>query len=54
MSLAKMNKYKSRSERYKNSVRKIKIIALFAAIAGVVLLYKNRVYIWDWLRWQFS
>ncbi len=45
--------YKSRREKLANAQRNTKLIFIFALIAGAILLFKNRVSIWDWLATYF-
>lgn len=46
-------RYKSRREKVKQQGNNLRMIILFVAIAAVVLAYKNRVAIYDWLRYAF-
>lgn len=46
-------KYKSRRERYETTKRNTKVTLVFAGLALLVLLFKNRVAIYDWIRFQF-
>ena len=45
--------YKSRRERYLRDKRNFKLILIFAAIAGVVLMFKNREEILFYLKTIF-
>ena len=46
-------RYKSRREKVKQHGNNLRMMILFAFIAIVVLAYKNRVAIYDWLRYAF-
>ena len=46
-------RYKSRREKVKQHGNNLRMILLFAFIAAAVLAYKNRVAIYDWLRYAF-
>jgi len=50
MSYSGRRRYKSRRERYQRTTRNLRIFFIFAAIALVVLLFKNRIYIYDYIR----
>ncbi|MCI5082178.1 MAG: hypothetical protein MRY78_10805 [Saprospiraceae bacterium] len=50
---SRMRNYKSRRERYEQSTRNIRIIFIFAIIALVVFLFKERYEIWGWLKTYF-
>lgn len=46
-------RYKSRRERIDQHGKNIRMMIIFALIALVVLAWKNRVGIIDWLRYAF-
>ncbi len=46
--------YKTRRERLDLHQRNIRLILIFAAIAAVVLIYKNRRDIWFYIETSFS
>ena len=53
MSYSSRVRYKSRREKNKNTVRKIKVFLLVALIFLVVLGLKNRIAIIDYIRTYF-
>ncbi len=53
MAYTPKHRYKSRHERYQTTKRNTKLILIFAGIALVILLFKNRVYLWDMVRFYF-
>ena len=53
MSYASKKRYKSRREKFDRQKRNTRIILLFALIALLVLIYKNRYPIYDYLRVYF-
>ena len=50
MAKTRRRRYKSRHEKWLQTKRNTRIIIIFAMIALVVLLFKNRYEIWDWVR----
>lgn len=46
-------RYKSRRERVEQHGKNFRMMILFAVLALAVLAYKNRVFIFDWLRYAF-
>lgn len=46
-------KYKSQRERYEESTRNIRLIAIFLLIGLVVWIIKDRYKIWAWLETFF-
>jgi len=50
---SRMRNYKSRRERLEQSTRNIRIIFIFAAIALIVYVFKERYEIWAWLKTYF-
>ncbi len=53
MSYSTRKKYKSRREKFNRIKRNTRLILIFGSIAAVVLLFKNRWYIYDWFRTLF-
>lgn len=53
MSYTGRHRHKTRRERYERNRRNLRTIALFALIALVILAFKNRVYIYDTVRFWF-
>lgn len=53
MSYTSRNRYTNRREKYAKSMRKLRIIVIFVSIALLVLVFKNRVAIYDWFRLLF-
>ncbi|MEM1320252.1 MAG: hypothetical protein AAGG75_08345 [Bacteroidota bacterium] len=53
MAYSSRRKYTSRRERYARNKRHIRMVFIFAVVAAIVLLYKNRVAIFDWLRYAY-
>ena len=49
MALSKRHRYKNRREKYEQSRRNIRMFLLFAALALAVLIFKNRVWLYDWI-----
>ncbi|MFK7807081.1 MAG: hypothetical protein AB8F74_04690 [Saprospiraceae bacterium] len=49
MALSKRHRYKNRREKYNQSMRNLRMLAIFGGLALVVLIYKNRVWIYDWI-----
>ncbi len=47
------HRYKSRHERFQQTKRNTKMVILFACIALLILIFKNRVYLWDLVRFYF-
>jgi len=47
------HRYESRQEKRARIARNTKVVVAFAAIALAVLTFKNRVYIFDMLRYLF-
>lgn len=45
--------YKSRREKNAIAARNLRVTLIFLGLALLVLLFKNRIAIWDWLRLQF-
>ncbi|MDP4711017.1 MAG: hypothetical protein NWR67_10535 [Saprospiraceae bacterium] len=45
--------YKSRRERLNSSLKSIRMILIFGSIALLVLIYKNRWDLWNWLKTYF-
>lgn len=45
--------YKSRRERNALAWKRFRTVLIFVGIALVVLIFKNRVAIWDWFRLLF-
>ena len=46
-------RYKSRRERLNRHGNNLRMILIFVLIALIILGYKNRVAIYDWLRYAF-
>lgn len=46
-------RYKSRRERVDRHGKNLRMVFIFIAIAAIVLIYKNRVSIYDWIRYSF-
>ena len=53
MAQSRKRNYTSRRERYDKSIRNIRIISIFAFLALLVLIFKNRYDIWAWLSTWF-
>ena len=53
MSYTGRKRYRSRRERYERSGRHLRAFFIFAVIAIIVLLYKNRYDIISWLKTYF-
>ncbi len=51
MAYTNKNRYKTRRDKLSRNRRHLKIVFIFAAIAIFFLLIKNRVAIYDWLRY---
>jgi len=51
MAYSNKNRYKTRREKLTRNNRNLKLIFIFAAIAIFFLLIKNRVAIYDWIRY---
>ena len=49
MPYSSRKRYKSRRERYHEARRKFRIIGVLICIGVLILLFKNRYAIWDWL-----
>jgi hypothetical protein len=46
-------RYKSRRERVDRHGKNLRMVFIFVAIAAIVLIYKHRVSIYDWIRYSF-
>ena len=46
-------RYKSRRERVEQHGKNLRMVLLGTLLAAAVLAYKNRVFIYDWLRYAF-
>lgn len=46
-------RYKSRRERVQQHGKNLRMTIIFVVLALIVLAYKNRVFIYDWLRYAF-
>ncbi len=53
MSYSTKRRFKSRREKREQTLRNFRIIVIFSIIGGAILLFKNRVAIWDWLKIYF-
>lgn len=53
MAYSSRHRYKNRREKVKTINRNTRIILIFFAIACLVLIIKNRVWIYDWFRTLF-
>lgn len=49
----KSRNYKSRREKFQDVQKNTRLIIIFALIAGAILLFKNRISIWDWIQTFF-
>jgi hypothetical protein len=49
MALSKRHRYKNRREKYAQSMKNLRMFSIFVAAAIAVLLFKNRVWIYDWI-----
>ncbi len=45
--------YRSRRERYQRDMRNIRLIFIFALIAALILVFRNRYALWGWLKTYF-
>ena len=46
-------KYKSRREKYERDKRAFFLILFFGTLASIVLIYKNRQWLFDWFMVTF-
>lgn len=53
MSYSGRHRYTSRREKYEKTSRNLKIVVLFAAIATVILIWKNRYDIISYVKTYF-
>lgn len=53
MSYTNRNRYTSRREKFAQNKRKARMVLIFATLAGIVLIFKNRVALYDWFRLMF-
>lgn len=53
MSYQSRKKYKSRREKNETTRKNTLRILFFLGLGFLIWLIINRVWVWDWLRWQF-